>query len=84
MDDITHISATEAKHAFGALIDTAQRAPVIIERQKRPVAALVSMADYERLTRLNLEEFQNFRKKVALKAQERGLNEDTLSALLKD
>ncbi|MDA0781169.1 MAG: type II toxin-antitoxin system Phd/YefM family antitoxin [Rickettsiales bacterium] len=84
MDDITHISATEAKQSFGALIDSAQHAPVIIEKQKREIAAIISMADYERLTRLNLEEFQEFRKKTAQKAKERGLTESLLNDMLKD
>lgn len=82
MDNETHISATEARQTFGALIDTAQRSPVIIERQNRPIAALVSMADYERLTKLNLAEFQAFRKQVAQKAKDRGLTQEILEDLL--
>jgi len=84
MEDITHISATDAKQSFGALIDSAQHAPVIIERQKRAIAALVSIADYERLTRLNVKEFQDFRRNVASKAEMRGLTQEGLDALLSD
>lgn len=84
MQNITHISATDAKQFFGAAIDSAQHAPVIIEKQKRPIAALISMADYERLTRLNLKEFQEFRKKVAKKAEKRGLTQDILDNLLSE
>lgn len=36
------LSASEAKLHFGALLDKAQREPVTIERQGRPVAVLVS------------------------------------------
>ena len=39
---MTKISASEAKIHFGALIDKAQREPVTIEKQGRPVAVVIS------------------------------------------
>lgn len=41
------ISATKAKQSLGMMIDAAQREPVIIQRQHRDVAVLISMHDYE-------------------------------------
>ena len=54
------LSATEAKQGLAGLLDVAAREPVIIRRQKRNVAVVLSMQEYERLTRLNVSEFQRF------------------------
>lgn len=40
------LPASEAKLHFGALIDKAQREPITIERQGRPVAVVVSYDSY--------------------------------------
>lgn len=76
------VSATEAKQTFGAVLDKAQREPVVIRKQNRDVAVIMSMEDYKRLIESNIEEFQQFRKNMGLKAQERGLTEDKLNELL--
>ena len=44
---MTTISATEAKLHFGALVDTAQKEPVTIEKQGRPVAVVISFEEYQ-------------------------------------
>ncbi len=54
------ITASEAKRGFANLIDTASREPVVIQRRKRDVAVVLSMAEYERLTRQNVSQFQRF------------------------
>jgi antitoxin Phd len=41
------ISAKEAKNKFGALLDSARRAPVIIERNGRKVAVVLAYEDFE-------------------------------------
>lgn len=41
--------AREAKNNFGALLDSAQREPVVIEKKGRPVAVVVSAEEYHRL-----------------------------------
>lgn len=43
------ISAREAKHHFGKLIDTARAAPVTVEKHGRPVVVVVAVEEYERL-----------------------------------
>ncbi len=79
-----YVSASEAKQGFAAVLDAAQREPVVIRRQKRDVAVLMSVADYERLTRLNVEEFQRFCDMVGERAAERGMTEEKLAELLGD
>ncbi len=79
-----YISATEAKQRLAALLDAAQSEPVVIRRQKRDVAVLLSARDYERLRALNVEEFERFCDRIGERAAVRGLAEDTLADLLAD
>ncbi|WPF88880.1 type II toxin-antitoxin system Phd/YefM family antitoxin [Cyanobacterium aponinum AL20118] len=78
------VTATEAKQTFASVIDKAQREPVVIRKQNRDVAVIMSMEDYNRITRTNIQEFQQFRANIGRKAQENGLTEDILNELLKD
>lgn len=43
-------SATIAKNKFGLLLDNAMTEPVIIEKKGRPVAVVLSIGEYQRLT----------------------------------
>jgi prevent-host-death family protein len=78
------VSATEAKQRLAALLDAAQREPVVIRRQKRDVAVIMSAEEYERIRDLNAAEFQRFCDRVADQAQARGLNQAALNDLLQD
>jgi prevent-host-death family protein len=42
------VAAREAKNRFGQLMDDAQREPVLIEKNGRPVAVVQSYEDYRR------------------------------------
>ena len=77
-----YVSATEAKQALAAVLDAAQREPVVIRRQQREVAVILSMQEYERLTAINIEEFQRFCDRIGEQARNRGLTEDELAELL--
>lgn len=51
MVDAPQFTASEAKHNFGQLLETALRAgPVSITKQRKPTAMLLSLEDYQRLT----------------------------------
>ncbi|MFP4616320.1 MAG: type II toxin-antitoxin system Phd/YefM family antitoxin [Thiohalorhabdus sp.] len=78
------VSATEAKQGLASVLETATQEPVVIQRQKRDVAVVLSVQEYERLTRLNVAEFQQFCDRVGAAAKEAGLTEDKLDELLKD
>ncbi len=52
------MAAAEAKSNFGALLDTAQRAPVTISKKGRPVAVVMSMEEYEAHEAMKLESLQ--------------------------
>lgn len=79
-----HVSSTAAKQRLAALLDAAQREPVVIRRQKRDVAVLLSTQEFDRLRALNVEEFERFCDQVARRASARGLTERKLGRLLAD
>ncbi len=72
------VTASEAKQGLASVIDMASREPVVIQRQKRDVAVVMSMQEYQRLVRLNVAEFQRFCDAVGRKAEETGMNEEAL------
>ena len=78
------VSATEAKQRLAALLDTAQREPVVIRRQNRDVAVIMSAEDYARIRDLNVAELQRFCDRVADQARARGLDQAALNDLLRD
>jgi prevent-host-death family protein len=78
------VSASEAKQGLAGVIEAAAREPVVIRRQKRDVAVVMSMQEYQRLARLNVAEFQRFCDEVGQRAQAQGLDESGLTALLAD
>jgi prevent-host-death family protein len=47
------MSARDAKHQFGLLIDTARAEPVVIEKHGRPVVVVVAVEEFERLKALD-------------------------------
>jgi prevent-host-death family protein len=75
------VSATDAKQNLAALLDTAQHEPVLIRRQKRDVAVLLSPREYDRLRALNTEELKSFCDEVAARAKARGLTEEKLAEI---
>jgi prevent-host-death family protein len=77
-------SATDAKQNLASLLDAAQREPIVIRRQKRDVAVVLSAEAYDRLRDLNAEEFQRFCDRVSDQAAARGMTEDVLNELLAD
>ncbi|APF36702.1 prevent-host-death protein [Chelatococcus daeguensis] len=43
------MSAREAKHQFGRLIDTARAEPVVVEKHGRPVVVVLAVEEFERI-----------------------------------
>lgn len=78
------VAATEAKNRLGAILDDAQREPVIIQRQERDVAVVVSMAEFERMRGANVAAFLEASKAVAAEAKTKGLTSKKLASLLAD
>jgi prevent-host-death family protein len=78
------VAATEAKNRLGALIDEAQREPIVIQRQERDVAVILSMAEFDRIRARNVAAFLEASKAVAAEAKASGLTEEKLASLLAD
>jgi antitoxin Phd len=78
------VTATDAKQRLAALIDAVQRELILIRRQNRDAAVLISPQEYERLCALNADEFQRFCDRIAERAAARGLSPDKLAELLTD
>ena len=76
------VPATEAKNRLGAILDEAQREPIVIRRQDRDIAVVLSMADYERLRAGNIQAFLELRNEVAAQAAGSGLTDERMAKLL--
>ncbi|ULB10236.1 type II toxin-antitoxin system Phd/YefM family antitoxin [Cereibacter azotoformans] len=49
------VSAREAKHHFGQLIDEARAERVVVEKHGRPVVVVLAVEEYQRLTGRTIE-----------------------------
>ena len=78
------VTATEAKNRLGAVLDDAQREPVIIQRQDRDVAVVISMSEFERIRTSNVAAFLEASKALAAEAKANGLTAKKLASLLAD
>ncbi len=45
-------AATEVKNRFGQMLETVASEPIAIEKKGRPVAVMMSIAEYERLVEI--------------------------------
>jgi prevent-host-death family protein len=79
---VKSIDEAEAQTHLDEILNDVQRQPVVIRRQGREVAIVVSMADYERLRASAVREFLVLSNDVAREASAAGLTEERLRALL--
>jgi prevent-host-death family protein len=76
------VTATQAKQNLGALIDDAQTEPVVIRRQKRDIAVILSAREYDRLRAINLAELNRFCDRIGARSEAAGITEEKLAELL--
>jgi prevent-host-death family protein len=49
------VSATYAKQNFAAILDLAQREPVMIQRHQRNIAVMMSAVEYDRIQQIRIQ-----------------------------
>jgi len=69
---------------LGSHSDAAQREPIVIRRQKRDIAVVLSAQEYARLRALNIAEFDEFCDRIGARARKRGLTSRKLAKILSD
>lgn len=78
------VTAKEAKNRFGRLLESAQRAPVRVTRNGRPVGVMMSMQQFERLRGVAWERLADTMDALGREALARGLTDSELESLLAD
>ena len=78
------ITANEAKTHFGEFIDKAQREPVKVTRRGRTVGIMVSEEEYESMRNYYANRLLHSLDEAGKTAEDNGLTEKKLQALLRD
>lgn len=78
------VSATEAKQRFAAIVDAAQREPIVVRRQNRDVVVILAADEYQRIRKANIDELERTMDRIGTEAANRGMTKKILADILKD
>jgi prevent-host-death family protein len=84
MARMKEITAREAKNRFGQLLDAAQRSPVSVTKNGRPVTVMLSTELYDQLRGSAWERLASTMDAMGEEASATGLTDARLDALLAD
>lgn len=76
--------AKQAKNKFGEMIDNAQREPIKITRNNRPVAFVLSAKEYEELDAIRRANALALLDSIQDDAENSGLTQDTLNDIVNE
>jgi prevent-host-death family protein len=79
-----YISATEARATFSDVIAAAQKQPVVIRKQDKDVAVIISPQDYEKLRKVKVQQLKNTMSRAGAYAKKQGMTPEILEQLLAD
>ena len=82
MARMNEITAKDAKNRFGQLLETAQRKPVRVTKNGRPVTIMLSVRHYERLRGAAWERLDATMDRIGEEASASNLTDAKLNALL--
>jgi len=69
---------------IAAILARVKEEPAIITDESQDVAIILSMTEYQKILKNNIESFQDFCDRVGLEAENQGLTEALLFEILKD
>lgn len=78
------VDTAKAQAQLDVVLDEAQCQPIVIQRQGKDIAVVLSIASYERLRMGAVQAFLDVRNEVAGEAATAGLTEDQIGELLTD
>lgn len=77
-----YISSKDAQNGFGALLDKAQRMPIMIKRRNRDCAVVLSAEEYERYRKTRVEKLISFADECSNEAIKNGMTQEILDGIL--
>lgn len=76
------VAAADAQARLSSILDDVQREPIIVRKDEKDVAVVLSISDYKRLREGNTRAFLELRNEVAAQAAAKGLTEQRIAELL--
>ena len=76
------MNEADLKERLAEILNEAQRQPIVIRRDEKDIAAIVSIGDYESIRVASVTSFIQVRNDAAQEAAANGLTEDRLNELI--